>query len=109
MRTRKGIELPMNTLVAVAIAVIVLLAMVAFFLMGFGPQSTQQVRYSNLMKECELWSAVGCGGNPPDSLKKAYCEWKGGTWDDGTETCSGGITITDDALRDVCGCPEAYE
>jgi hypothetical protein len=36
----KGVELPINILVVVAIAVIVLLALVALYFIGFGPFST---------------------------------------------------------------------
>ncbi len=92
---RKGVELPMNTLVVVAIAIIILLAMVAFFMSGFGPQSTQQTRYAALMAECQKWTAVGCEGNLPDELKNKYKEWKGKSGDE-------------PEIRQVCGCPGAY-
>ena len=101
---RKGIELPMNTLVVVSIAVLILMAMIAFFMSGFKNPSSSQTKYNKVLSECQKWVANGCEGDVPDSLGKAYCEWKGeGKWDSNKKSCGSGSDITSD-IKSVCQC-----
>ncbi len=100
---KKGIELPMNTLVVVSIAVLILLAMIAFFMTSFKEPSSSQAKYSKLLAECQKWTASGgCDetdiSNVDESLKEAYCEWKGGKWKN--NKCDVNIEIDD--LKSVC-------
>ncbi len=99
---RKGIELPMNTLVVVSIAVLILMAMIAFFMSGFNKPSGNQAKYSQLLAECQKWAVTGCEGKTINDIKKnyeslwnAYKSWKGSEPSDVDE------------IRKVCGCTGA--
>jgi hypothetical protein len=119
---RKGIELPMNTLVVVAIAVIILLAMTAFFISGFGPSSQRQVYYNKMLSYCQPWAAGGCEEIPSDksSLLNYFCQWKYGSKykygkienNEDIECCKDEdftqcamFTSSLKELKKVCGCP----
>lgn len=56
----KGIELPINVLVIVAVAVIVLLGIVALFMIGFSPFSTISGQESYKNQACTQLTRGGC-------------------------------------------------
>ncbi len=70
MKFSKGVELPMNTLVVVAIAVIILLAMTAFFIGVFGPTQKGTQSQQELNNACLQWTRVGCDENEEYIIKK---------------------------------------
>ena len=64
----KGVELPINILVIVAIAVIVLLGLVALYFIGFNPFSTTTALDSTKNSGCRVWMNANpaCGSWPTD-------------------------------------------
>ena len=60
----KGIELPINVLVIVAVAVIVLLGIVALFMIGFSPFSTVSGQESYKNAACTQLVRGGCVDSP---------------------------------------------
>lgn len=56
----KGVELPINVLVIVAIAVIVLLGLIALYFLGFGPFSELAGRESIKNNACVQYNQGGC-------------------------------------------------
>lgn len=124
MKLSKGVELPMNTLVVVAIAVIILLAMTAFFIGGFGPTSQNLQAKQDFQNWCNRWVQVNCKGDQNDYLVKkvfeSYNKWQGKYTDSsgenicnvneftGGECYYGGQQIKSDEiiqeLQSACGC-----
>ncbi len=77
MRT-KGIELPMNTLVIIAIAILVLLGLTAFFLQGITSPSQNVEAQQNFNSYCMQWVNEECNGNSAilPNVFNAYNQWK---------------------------------
>ena len=118
----KGISLPINVLVIIAIAVIILLALVALYFTGFGPFSTavglEGIRGENCRKlaqeqRCaeQTWNidVVGFDANQDNALTA------GATWDwagfatalaaeDTSDFCGLDATSSNDNLAALCGC-----
>ncbi|MFH1229374.1 MAG: hypothetical protein V1678_03040 [Candidatus Aenigmatarchaeota archaeon] len=105
----KGIELPINILVVVAIAVIVLLGMVALYFIGIGPMNTTTSLEATKNTACRLYNGPGmqcinaasvvvyypAGNSTPTTLSDFTNDKYG---------CSN--TATDEnCARRVCGCP----
>ncbi len=73
----KGMELPVNTLVIVAIAVIVILAIAAFFLGGFGGSSKDVQNRQAFLNSCSAWTQSGCNNDDYDSsIKDTFLVWQ---------------------------------
>ncbi len=72
---RKGLELPMNTLVVVAIAIVILLAVAAFFTGIFGPAGKKWEYKQKFDEACRVYVAQGCEGTVPENVKDAYAKW----------------------------------
>ena len=60
MFLRKGISIPINTLVMLAVAIIVLLATVAWFMGAFTPTATQQKLQADFRNSCSYWVNSNC-------------------------------------------------
>ncbi|NOZ81806.1 MAG: hypothetical protein GXO63_01515 [Candidatus Micrarchaeota archaeon] len=73
---RKGIELPINTLVVVAIAVIIMLAMAGFFIGIFKPNSEMMKLEQDFRNACKPYVSTGCEGDPDSYILNAYTKWK---------------------------------
>jgi hypothetical protein len=112
MIMKKGITLPINTLVIVAIAVIILLALAAFFMGGFAPTSQKMQQRQEFLNACQVWTQFNCDenyGNINDIFKK-YNVWTekyktGGT--PCTQLGTPGCPTKDDVLSELksaCGC-----
>lgn len=74
---KKGMELPINTLVVVAVAVIILLGIVAFFIGGFAGSSEVIKNRQAFMNACSGWTQTGC--NPevmPGDLEEKFKIWQ---------------------------------
>ena len=79
---KKGISIPITTLVTLAVAVIVLLAAVAWFMGAFGPTASQQTLRQNFDNACVGWARTNCAkasgfldsnsDEVPDNVCKAY-------------------------------------
>lgn len=89
---RKGIELPINTLVVVAIAVIILLAVAAFFMGGFAGASESMQKRQAFLNACQPYTQLGCQGLPSNTLKGFYTDWTGIS------------SPTNDEVKSACGC-----
>jgi hypothetical protein len=113
----KGIELPINILVVVAVAVIVLLGIVALYFSGFmGPAGvmTQQAAQTKYCAEI-MRSPNGCTGGVAlntiltpdfDSDKDTYVRTAdtGTGWTWGTSTCGGAVGGNGDNLAALLAC-----
>ncbi len=107
---RKGIALPIDMLVILAIAVIILIAVVAVFMGVWSPFATNQQGRANFNSACSVWVNTGCSADPKDVAN--LCDRAVGIVLTGDEaaTCKG--SGTDDTTKDVknkvrsgCGCP----
>ncbi len=101
MTKRKGISLPIDMLVVLAIAVIILIAIVAVFMGVWSPFSTNQQSRANFNKACQILVNTGCAGDPlPDLCTAAK----------GIVLASDDATPCGDATEKLtvkigCGCP----
>lgn len=68
MAKRKGVSLPIDMLVILAIAVIILIAIVAVFMGVWSPFATNQQSRANFNKECQILVNTGCAGEPSSAL-----------------------------------------
>ncbi len=98
---RKGISLPIDMLVILAIAVIILIAIVAVFMGVWSPFATNQQGRANFNKACQILVNTGCNGDPSSSL---------------CDAAKGIVLVADDAtpcgdadekilVKVGCGCP----
>jgi amino acid transporter len=102
----KGVELPINILVVVAIAVIVLLGLVALYFIGFNPFSVTTALESAKNNGCRdyLHQSPVCD----DSALVATTYTDSPTLYDFTDTyygCNSTGTHDEACVRRVCGCP----
>jgi len=94
----KGVSIPINTLVMLAVAIIVLLAAVAWFMGAFTPTATESSLKQRFDSSCMTWSMANCGGTSvPVKVCKSYRNLtsKAGSWD-----CDANI----DTVAQACGC-----
>ncbi len=104
----KGIELPINILVIVAIAVIVLLGLVALYFIGFNPMSTNIALDAAKNNACRdflnqnpICSNTGLAMNYPAGTATTLQAFANANF--------GCAAQTDQAacVRRICGCPGA--
>jgi len=93
----KGVSIPINTLVMLAVAIIVLLAAVAWFMGAFAPTATESSLKQRFDSSCMTWSMSNCGGMPPGKVCDAYEDLTG-------EGCTSAANNKTIALS--CGCSE---
>ncbi len=86
MRT-KGIELPMNTLVIIAIAILVLLGLTAFFLQGITSPSENVEAQQKFNSYCMQWVNEECNEKSVilSNVFNSYNEWKHAYTKSGTD------------------------
>ena len=105
---RKGIALPIDMLVVLAIAVIILIAVVAVFMGVWNPFATSQQLRANYNSACSSWVNTGCSGEPSDVVCGAALGVVLSTSAD-VQSCkdSTAAARTDAAnsARVGCGCP----
>ena len=108
----KGVELPINILVVVAIAVIVLLALVALYFIGFGPFSTSISIEGVKNAACSELVRRGCV-DLTNSIRTPSFDSDGdgrvgiaGTWVFGTSVCNvlPPAVGAGDNLASLCNC-----
>ncbi len=102
MTKRKGVSLPIDMLVILAIAVIILIAIVAVFMGVWNPFATNQQARANFNTACQVLVNTGCSGDPSSSLCAAA---------KGVVLASDDATPCGDApekqlVKVGCGCPE---
>jgi hypothetical protein len=113
VKTVKGIELPINILVIIAVAVIVLLGVIALYFSGFmGPAGivTQDAAKSAACK-IVMSNVAGCeqadptaiilgelGTSPFDGNKDGHACYTGST----DTACIGAAALPEDTLQDLC-------
>ncbi|MFH1105769.1 MAG: hypothetical protein V1731_00990 [Candidatus Aenigmatarchaeota archaeon] len=64
----KGISLPIDMLVILAIAVVVLISVIAVFMGVWSPFSSNQQLRANFNKECQVLVNTGCNGDPSTAI-----------------------------------------
>ncbi len=107
----KGVELPINILVIVAIAVIVLLGLVALYFTGFGPFSAVAGQEAIKNRACEtLNPRAGCQTDPYQVEVNYDVDGDGlidaaDTWGNFTELFYGCASGDSACARRVCSCP----
>ena len=120
----KGVSLPINVLVIVVIAVIVLLGIVALYFGGFSPFGAAIGVEGAKNDACGRLVRMGCSSSTGSINVTNFDADMDGNIDPGTETFSGGILTcangndnlgrlcacyynrtTDSNCRRLCGCP----
>lgn len=100
---KKGLALPINTMVALAIAVVVLLAMVAFFMGVISTPGRQQTSAATFRSCCEGYVLSGCSGIP--STHACGTNDAGDAVNLAQLAAEAGI-YGDDQIKSGCGCIE---
>jgi len=105
MFLRKGISIPINTLVMLAIAIIVLLATVAWFMGAFAPTATQQKLQADFRNSCSDWITRNCeesndADGVPNNICLAYNKMIKSNPTETNSDCKG----YKDAVAIACGC-----
>ncbi len=98
---RKGISLPIDMLVILAIAVIILIAIVAVFMGVWSPFATNQQDRANFNKACQIMVNTGCVGDPSTSL----CNAAKGIVLAADDTTPCGDSTEKTLVKVGCGCP----
>ncbi len=104
---KKGVSIPINTLVMLAVAIIVLLAAVAWFMGAFAPTATSANLKQRFDTSCISWTGTNCedatgtsadsdGDGVPDNICDAYMEM--------TDLAS----CTHGTVAEACGCSRPY-
>ena len=99
----KGVSIPINTLIMLAVAIIVLLAAVAWFMGAFTGTSTDQVYRQRFQNSCSQWVGSNCAQNGdgvdevPDNICNAYNEWSGNSGN-----------CDHELVAQACGCAEPF-
>ena len=93
----KGVELPINVLVIVAIAVIVLLGLIALLFAGFSPFSSEISLGAVKTAACSELTRGGC----TQDLKDIFVNFDADE-DGTTEETAGDPPATDDNLDNLC-------
>lgn len=96
----KGIELPINTLVVVAVAVIILLGVVALFMGGFSGASTSLQKRQTFLNECQSYTQLGCKDNPSSTIQNKYYDWV----ENAPTKTAGNNKAELDKIKQACGC-----
>ena len=102
----KGVSIPINTLVMLAVAIIVLLAAVAWFMGAFTPTATESSLKQKFDSSCMTWSMSNCNktmdgdDNVPEKTCGAYNQLMTGT---DTDTGCDHPTVAS-----ACGCSQPY-
>ena len=91
----KGVSITTNTLVMLAVAIIVLLATVSWFVGGFGGAAEQSNIRQSFHNNCIRWAMNNCEGDADATTQQAYEDMSGKTYD------------KDDAAA-ACGCVEPW-
>jgi len=98
---RKGISLPIDMLVVLAIAVIILIAVVAVFMGVWNPFATSQQQRANFNSACEILVNRGCSVDPSTTL----CEAAKGVVIDSSVVCASMDDAAKTLIKVGCGCP----
>lgn len=91
----KGMELPVNTLIILVVAVLVVLVISGFFLGIIRPNSENEKNRMAFLNSCSGWVQTGCSGTMPSDLEEKYSAWQPK------------VDMGDDKesyLRSMCGC-----
>ena len=104
----KGVELPINILVVVAIAVIVLLGLVALYFIGFNPFSVTTAVESAKNNACRDYLHQNPVCDDAYTVTFEYPAGTATTLGDFTNDyygCSNVAGVDESCARRVCGCP----
>ncbi|QQG39934.1 MAG: hypothetical protein HYS81_00800 [Candidatus Aenigmatarchaeota archaeon] len=95
--SKKGIELPVNALIIMFLAVVVLAGVIAIYTGVWQPSQKTTTQASDFNAECAKYSAIGCCGDDTlsgCSTQKSQVVSKASTL---------GITSAADAVKRCCG------
>ena len=104
----KGIELPINVLIIVAVALVVLLAIIAIYFSGFNPFSGAMNIEAAKNEACRrLVQENRCGGTPAGIIiTDLDFSYNGDVQDTLDELCQDVFNTANDAkCKQMCGCP----
>ncbi|MBI4168053.1 MAG: hypothetical protein HY515_03790 [Candidatus Aenigmarchaeota archaeon] len=100
-KKRKGVSLPIDMLVILAIAVIILIAIVAVFMGVWSPFATNQQSRAEFNKQCQVLVNTGCNGDPSSTL----CAAAKGIVLDASDATPCGDATEKLQVKVGCGCP----
>jgi hypothetical protein len=82
-------------MVILAVAIIVLLAVVAFFMGAFVPGGEEMRLATEFRSACAAWVQTGCAGDVPKGVEDACDRWK---------AKNPAVDCSDSGIRLACGC-----
>ena len=93
---RKGISLPVEMIVIIALAVIVLLAAGAFFAINFIPGQATTEDFSAWERGCSIWKLRGCSSNinPSEIIVTGYDYNKDNKDDSALDACKRALSTS---------------
>lgn len=108
----KGVELPINTIVILVIALIILLAILALFFSVWRPGVGGITLEAAKNNACQMLISTGCGDTNSIIVKDFDADEDGnlGTaetgsgWTWGTSVCGGAVSNNGDNLASLCAC-----
>lgn len=101
----KGVSIPINTLVMLAVAIIVLLAAVAWFMGAFGPAARESSLRQALHNACDQWALTNCNGTVPWNVCLAYANF---TRDETISKNQRECNKHKDEIAQACQCTKPY-
>ena len=96
---KKGISIPISTLVILAISIVAMLAIIAWFMGVFTPSGQQMSDSQKFNMACRSWVTTNCAGSPPGSVCDAYKTVTGRNYD-----CDILTPTQKDEMARACGC-----
>lgn len=98
---KKGISIPITTLVILAIAIVVMLAIIAWFMGAFTPSGRALSAQQKFNMACRIWTTSNCANtgdadNVPNNVCDAYMNMTSAS------------TCDHDTVARACGCTPPF-
>lgn len=105
----KGAELPINTLIIIVIALVILIAVIAIFFGVYNPSKEGINLEAAKSNACQMLASMNCGVSPASIIINNFDADKDGTVGDiGTwtwgDSCSPSPAADGDNLASLCAC-----
>jgi hypothetical protein len=103
---KKGVSIPINTLVMLAVAIIVLLAAVAWFMGAFAPTAQESSLKQKFDSSCMTWTMNNCNEtmDGDDDVPESTC----GAYNKLMYNIVSDTGCDHDTVAKACGCSEPY-
>ena len=101
---KKGISIPINTLVMLAIAIVVLLAVVAWFMMTFFTGTENLTVQQAFSICCVAYTSTNCDTDPSSFT----CSERGNFPEESLEDRAKRASIPTEKIKTACNCPTDY-